>query len=59
MIADVVNFAIVGIGFCHAAGRSILYQGLVARVNTVISQNWVRRRHRDRARVFFALTKDL
>jgi hypothetical protein len=59
MIADVVNFAIVGIGFCHAAGRSVLYKTLAAGMNTVMSQNWVRRRHRYRAWIFSALTKDL
>jgi len=26
MIADVVNFAIMGIAFCHAAGRLILHR---------------------------------
>jgi hypothetical protein len=59
MIADMVNFAIVGISFCHAAGRSILYKGLAAGVKSVMSRDWVRRRHQYRARVFFALTKDL
>ncbi|MEA2911224.1 MAG: hypothetical protein QOJ15_3305 [Bradyrhizobium sp.] len=59
MIADVVNFAIVGIGFCHTAGRSILSKGLAAGMNTVMSQNWVRHRHRYRARIVSGLTKDL
>ena len=28
MIADMVNAAIAGIGFCHAAGRLIFYRGI-------------------------------
>jgi hypothetical protein len=59
MIAEVVNFAIVGIGFCHAAGRSILSKRLAAGMNTVMSQNWVKRRCRYRARIVPGLTKDL
>jgi hypothetical protein len=59
MIADVVNLAVVGIGFCHAAGRLILYKGLAASVNIVMSQNWGRRRHRYRARIVSTLSKDL
>jgi hypothetical protein len=40
MIADVVTFAIAGIGFCHAAGSMILYKGFIAGKNTVMMQNW-------------------
>ena len=28
MIADMVNAAIAGIGFCHAAGRLIFHRGI-------------------------------
>jgi hypothetical protein len=59
MIADVINFAIAGIGFCHEAARSMIYKRLAASMNTVMSQNWVRRRDRYRARIFSALTKDV
>jgi hypothetical protein len=38
MIADVVNFAIAGIGFCHAAGRLIFYKGIAASMNTVMTK---------------------
>jgi hypothetical protein len=58
MIADVVNFVIVGMGFCRAAGGPILWKGLAAGVNRVISEDWVTQRHRYRARILFALTKD-
>jgi hypothetical protein len=38
MIADVVTFAIAGIGFCHAATR----MGFLAGKNTLMTQNWIR-----------------
>jgi len=59
MIADVVNFAIAGIGFCHAAGRLIITKGFTAGMNTVVAQNWTSRRDRRRKRNTSALTKDL
>jgi hypothetical protein len=40
MIADVVTFAIVAIGFCHAAGSMILYKRFIVGSNTVMTQNW-------------------
>ena len=42
MIADVVNYAVAGIGFLHAAGRLFVRKGFS--VNTVMTQNWIRRR---------------
>ena len=42
MIADVVHYAIAGIGFLQAAGRLFVRKGF--RVNTVMTQNWIRRR---------------
>jgi hypothetical protein len=42
MIADFVNFAIVGIDFCHAASRLILRRALRG-MNTVMAQSWTRR----------------
>jgi hypothetical protein len=42
MIADVLTFAISGIGFCHAAGSMILHKGFVAGKNTIMTQNWTR-----------------
>jgi len=42
VIADVVNHAIAGIGFLHAAGRLFIRKGFS--VNTVMTQNWIRRR---------------
>ena len=40
MIADMVNAAIAGIGFCHAAGRLIFYRGTRGS-NAVITDTWV------------------
>ena len=51
MIADVVNHAIAGIGFLHAAGRLFIPKGFS--VNTVMTQNWIRWRVRN----ISALTK--
>ena len=50
MIADAVYFAIAGIGFCYAAGRSIIHAGFRAGMNTLVPQNWIRRRGRSRKR---------
>jgi hypothetical protein len=49
MIADMVNAAIAGIGFCHAAGRLIFYRGIKGN-DAVITENWVEPliEHRDR-----------
>jgi hypothetical protein len=42
VIADVVNYAIAAIGFIHAVGRLFVRKGFS--VNTVMTQNWIRRR---------------
>ena len=44
MIADTIYFAIAGIGFCHAAGRSIIHKAFREGINTLMPQNWIRRR---------------
>lgn len=46
MIADAVYLAIAGIGFCHAAGRSILNDRLNIGVVTLVPQTWIRGRRR-------------
>jgi hypothetical protein len=51
MIADVVNFAVMGIAFCHAAGRLILHKGVARSMTTVRTQR--------RARNNSASAKDL
>jgi hypothetical protein len=38
VIADAVYFAIAGIGFCYAAGRSIIDAGFRAGMNTLMPQ---------------------
>ena len=57
MIADVVNYAIAGIGFIHALGRLFVSKGFTAGKNTVMTQNWTRRRDQCRERNISALTK--
>jgi hypothetical protein len=57
MIADVVNFAIAGVGFCHAAGRLILYKGIKAG-NAVITGKWVEPLKEDREWNIFDSTKN-
>ena len=39
MIADVVNAAIAGIGFCHAAGRLIFHREIRGGT-AVITERW-------------------
>jgi hypothetical protein len=56
MIADVVNSAIMGIAFCHAAGSLILYRGFAASI--VVTQKWARRLDRAAARNICALIRD-
>jgi hypothetical protein len=58
MIADVVNLAITGIGFCHAASRLIFRKGFTARMNVVVTQKWNRWLDRSVMRNISALTKD-
>jgi hypothetical protein len=55
VIADVVNYAIAGIGFLHAAGRLFVRKGFS--VNTVMTQNWSRQRDQRRERNISALTE--
>jgi hypothetical protein len=57
VIADVVNYAIAGIGLIHAVGRLFVGRGFTASVNTVMSPNWTRRRDQYRERNISALTK--
>ena len=44
MIADAVYLAVAGIGFCHAAGRSILAGGLMAGMTSLVAQARIRGR---------------
>ena len=44
MIADAVYLAIAGIGFCHAAGRSIFSSRLKVGVAALVPQGWIRGR---------------
>ncbi len=44
MIAELVNYAIAGIVFIHAACRLFVRERLSARMNTVMTQNGTRRR---------------
>ena len=56
MIADVASYAIAGIGFIHALGRSFVRNGFTASLNTVMTQNWIRRRDQCRERNISART---
>lgn len=58
MIADMVNAAIAGIGFCHAAGRLIFYRGIRGG-NAVITENWVEPLGEHRERNISDSTKDV
>jgi hypothetical protein len=46
MIADAVYLAIAGIGFCHAAGRSVFSNRLRGGMATLVPQAWIRGRCR-------------
>jgi hypothetical protein len=51
VIADVVNYAIAGIGFMHAVGRVVVRDGLAAGMNILMMQNgitWPRAQCRER-----------
>jgi hypothetical protein len=56
MIADAVYLAVAGIDFCHAAGRSIISNGLSVRMTSIVPQTrivpqtWIRQRLRSRRR---------
>jgi hypothetical protein len=58
MIAEMVNAAIAGIGFCHAAGRLIFYRGIKGS-NAVITENCVEPLSEHRERNISDSTKDL
>ena len=57
MIADVVYYAIAGIGFIHAVGRLFVRKTVTANKNTVMTQKWTRRRDQCLERNIRALTK--
>jgi hypothetical protein len=57
VIADVVNYAIAGIGVIHAAARLFVRKTVTADKNTVMTQNWTRRRDQCRERNSCAPTK--
>jgi hypothetical protein len=44
MIADAVYLAIAGIGFYHAAGRSMFSSRLKVGMDTLVPQAWIRGR---------------
>jgi hypothetical protein len=44
VIADAVYLAFAGIGFCHAAGRSIFSSRLKVDVASLVPQAWIRGR---------------
>jgi hypothetical protein len=54
VIADAVYFAIAGIGFCRAAGRSMMSRGFTAGVSDLMRQNWTERRGRSRVGILHA-----
>ena len=58
MIADVVNVAIAGIGFCHAAGSLIFRRKVKVGATGVISENWTARRNEDRERTISASARE-
>ena len=57
MIAEVVTYAIAGLGFIHAAGRLFVRDNFSAGVNTVMTQNGVTRRAPCRERDISVLTE--
>ena len=58
MIADMVNCAIAGLGFIHAAGRLLVRERFSPGMNTVImTQNVTRRRDRGQEPNISALTE--
>jgi hypothetical protein len=56
VIADVASYAIAGIGVIHALGRLFVRKGFTASLNTVMRQNWIRRRDQCRERNISART---
>jgi hypothetical protein len=57
VIADVVNYALAGIGVIHAAARLFVRKAVTADQNTVMTQNWTRRRDQCREQNSCAPTK--
>lgn len=57
MIADMVNCAIAGLGFIHAAGRLFVCERFSPGMNTVMTQNGTRRRDRGQEPNISALTE--
>ena len=57
VIADMVNYAIAGIGFIHAAGRLFVRERFSAGMNTGMTQNGTRRRDQRREPDISALTE--
>jgi hypothetical protein len=57
VIADLVTYAIAGLGFIHAAGRLFVRDKFSAGMNTVVTQNRVRRRDLCRERDISVLTE--
>jgi len=58
MIADVVNAAIAGIGFCHAAGRLIFHRGIRGSA-AVTAEKWDEPLNEHRERNICDSTKEL
>ena len=57
MIADVVNYAIAGIGVIHAVARVFVRKTVTADKNTVMTQNWTKRRDQCREQNICAAAK--
>jgi len=49
MIADAFYLAVAGIGFCHAAGRTIIFSGFKSRITALMPRGWTERRRRSRS----------
>lgn len=57
MIAEVVTYAIAGLGFINAAGRLFVRDNFSAGMNTVMTQNGVTQRDQHRERDISVLTE--
>jgi hypothetical protein len=57
VIVDMVNCAIAGLGFIHAAGRLFVRERFSPGMNTVMTQNGTRRRDRSQEPNISALTE--
>ncbi len=58
MIADMVNAAMMGIGFCQAAGRLIFHRGIKGS-DVAIIEDWVEPLGEHRGRHISDSTKDV